>query len=107
MQRLEKGASLVKQNAAATDPTFLIRRATEMIQAGRFGAARPIVAALQRLIPGTTDAALLAAKLALEDERLDEARRLLEDAIETAPENTELRKARAEVLAKLDQMPEA
>ncbi|MBV8093529.1 MAG: methyltransferase domain-containing protein [Acetobacteraceae bacterium] len=97
----------MNQNAAPADAGLLVARATEMIKAGRFGAARPIVAALQRLIPGTADAALLAAKIAIQDGRPADARRLLDDAIDAAPENTELRKARAEVLTELGQLPEA
>ena len=97
----------MEQNAVAADSNFLIRRATEMIQAGRFGAARPIVAALQRLAPGTPDTALLAARIALQDDRLDQARGILDAAIATEPDNVELRKARAEVLSKLDHIAEA
>lgn len=79
------------------DAAALMRRAATLIDAGRAGAARPLVAAARRLGPPTAGLAHLAAQLALQDGALEQAAADLDEAVAMAPEDAELRKIRAEL----------
>ena len=76
-------------------------RAVQLIEAGRMGAARPILAAAQALAPDSPDLALLGARLALSTGAWDEANQQLDSAITAAPSDGALRKCRVEVRQRL------
>jgi len=80
-----------------TDPEALMRRATALVDAGRTGAARPLLAAIRRLSPPGPALAHLAARIALQDGAVKEACRELDAGLEMAPDDAELRIARAEL----------
>ncbi|MEO8714531.1 MAG: methyltransferase domain-containing protein [Acetobacteraceae bacterium] len=79
----------------------LLARTAEFIDAGRFGAARPLLAAVSRLSPPTARLAELSGVLALKQGRLDDARKGLDPAIVDWPGDAGLRKCRAEVRRQL------
>ncbi|HVZ08736.1 methyltransferase domain-containing protein [Rhodopila sp.] len=75
----------------------LCRRVASLIEAGRTGAARPLLAAARALAPdGSPELAVLSARLALRDGDAEAALRGLDDAIAQAPGHAPLHKARAE-----------
>ncbi len=82
---------------ATPNPEHLARRVAELIDAGRLGAARPLLAALRRLSPPSAELAELSALLALRDGRLDAACDELDAAVATAPEHARLRRCRADL----------
>lgn len=82
---------------ASADLDRLMARTAEFIDTGRFGAARPLLAAVSRLSPPTARLAELAGVLALKQGRLPEARDGLDRAISCWPEDAGLRKCRADV----------
>ncbi len=79
----------------------LLIRTAELIDAGRFGAARPLLAALGRLAPPSARLAELAGVVALKEGRLIEARDNLDQAILTWPADVGLRKCRADARRQL------
>ena len=79
------------------DVSTLTARVARLIDAGRTGAARPLLLALRRVAPPSPSLPLLAASLAMRDGHLDVARAELDDAIAATPDNAELRKCRAEL----------
>jgi predicted TPR repeat methyltransferase len=81
--------------AADADAEVLAGRAAQLIAAGRFGAARPLLAAARRLAPGSIGVANLAARLALAVDAPNEADLELDLAIAAAPEHSGLRMSRA------------
>lgn len=81
---------------ASADPETLVRRTAEMIAAGRVGAARPMLAALRRMLPDSPRLGGLSVRLALREGRVAEAGQELDAAIVRAPEDCGLRKQRAE-----------
>jgi predicted TPR repeat methyltransferase/thioredoxin-like negative regulator of GroEL len=85
------------QLQTTADADALMRRAAILIDAGRSGAARPLLAAARRLAPPSAGLAQLAARLALQDGALEQANADLDEAVTAAPENAELRKIRAEL----------
>jgi len=84
--------------SAASDA--LAVRVDRMIYIGRVGAARPLVAALRRMGLARSRLDLLEAKLALREERVDDALAGLDRAIDAASGDPELRKCRAEARLK-------
>ncbi len=80
-----------------TEAGALRDRVSQLIDAGRTGAARPLLAAARRLSPPSPDIALLAARLAVRDGDLDQAIQELDGAIGETPSHPALRKQRAEV----------
>lgn len=82
---------------AAPDADFLAARLTEMLAAGRTGAARPMLAALRRLTPPSPLLAELGALLALHEGRLGDARVELDVAIAAHPDHAGLRRCRADI----------
>jgi predicted TPR repeat methyltransferase/thioredoxin-like negative regulator of GroEL len=83
------------------DAEALLRRAALMIDAGRTGAARPLLAAARRLAGPAAGLARLSVRLALQDGDLDEAGAGLDEAIDLAPADPDLRMARAELRQRL------
>ncbi len=75
----------------------LRNRASALIDAGRIGAARPILAAARALSPESPEFALLGARIALGSGTWEEARRELDKGIVTAPNHVGLLKCRADV----------
>ena len=82
---------------ATADPNDLIRRVSDMIDAGRTGAARPLLAAARRSIPPSPGLSQLSARLAMRDGALEQARVELDEAIEISPRHPGLRKIRADL----------
>jgi predicted TPR repeat methyltransferase len=80
-----------------TNAEALRNRAEQLIQAGRFGAARPILNAAQALVPASPDLTLISARIALGIGAWDQALSELNSAIITAPSHAGLRKSRANV----------
>jgi predicted TPR repeat methyltransferase len=76
---------------------ILTSRLASLIDAGRFGTARPLLAAVRRLALPSPRLAELAARLAMHEGRFDVARADLDEAVAQAPENAALRKCRANV----------
>jgi predicted TPR repeat methyltransferase len=83
---------------ASPEAETLRLRVARLIDSGRTGAARPLLAAARTLSPdGCPDIALLAARLAWRDGDMGLAMRQLDGAIGACPEHVGLRKARAEL----------
>jgi predicted TPR repeat methyltransferase len=75
----------------------LTGRIAVLIDAGRLGAARPLLAAARRLAPPSPHLAELAVLLALREGRLDLAQTELDAALARTPDHAGLRKRRADV----------
>jgi predicted TPR repeat methyltransferase/thioredoxin-like negative regulator of GroEL len=75
----------------------LCTRTEQLINAGRPGAARPLLAAARRLATPSPRLALLAARLAISEGALEKAQVDLDSAIAEWPDNAGLRKCRATV----------
>lgn len=86
---------------AIPDLDRLSARAAEFIDAGRLGAARPLLAAIARLAPPSPRMAELNATLTLKEGRLAEARDDLDRALASWPDNATLRKCRADIRRRL------
>ena len=82
---------------ANPDLDRLFARAAEFINAGRFGAARPLLAAVTKMSPPTARLAELAAVLAIKQGQIETARPDLDEAIARWPDDAGLRKCRADV----------
>ncbi len=82
---------------ATADADALRSRAEQQLQAGRIGAAKPLLAAAQALGPASPDLALIAARIALGSGAIEQAMLELDPAIAAAPSHAGLRKCRAEV----------
>lgn len=91
----------------APDPGRMLRRAEEMVAAGRPGAGRPLLDALDRIGAEPVAVADLRARLALHEERLTEAASGLDAAIAAWPGQALLHRRRAEVRGRLEQYGEA
>ena len=74
----------------------LTRQIAEMINAGQVGVARPLLAALRQMTPPSAQSRELSARLAMRENRPEEARDELDQAIAIEPEHTGLRKVRAQ-----------
>ncbi len=81
---------------------ILTSRLASLIDAGRLGAARPLLAAVRRLAPSSPRLAELAARLAMREGRFDLAQAELDEAVAQAPENAGLRKCRADLRMQMD-----
>jgi predicted TPR repeat methyltransferase len=79
----------------------LTARIARLIDAGRTGAARPLLIALRRIAPPSPPLQLRAAMLAMREERLDLAQSELDAAIADTPGDIQLRKCRAELRQRL------
>ena len=83
------------------DPDTLMARVADLIDQGRPGAARPLLAAARGLGPPSAGLSVLAARLALSDGALDRAEAELDQALSTGPDHSGLRKVRAELRHRL------
>lgn len=89
------------------DFAALLERADSLLNSGHIGAAKALLAAVQRLAPASAQYAQLSARLALRERRFDDARHQLDTAIAAEPEHTGLRKQRAELRRLCDDVPGA
>ncbi|HYZ21731.1 MAG TPA: methyltransferase domain-containing protein, partial [Rhodopila sp.] len=89
------------------DVDALCRKAIQFLDAGRPGAARPLVAAARALKADPAQIALLEVRLALADDNAEQALALLDPAITAAPQDARLRICRAEVRQRLGDWPGA
>lgn len=80
-----------------TDATALSGRILRMIEAGHTGAARPLLAALRRLVPPSPALAQMAARLAMDEGRMELAQDELDRAIALDPAHGGLLRYRAEL----------
>ncbi len=85
----------------------LMGRASTLLQEGRTGAARPLLAAIRRMAPPSAEIAHLSARLAMCEGRLAEAEEELGQAIAAEPDGAELRKLRAELRLRREDLPGA
>jgi predicted Zn-dependent protease len=83
------------------DATTLMARVEQLIDQGRPGAARPLLAAARGLAQPSSGLSLLVAQLALSDGTLDSAALELDEAVNTDPVHAGLRKCRAELRRRL------
>lgn len=83
------------------DPGALMSRAEQLIEQGRPGAARPLLAAARDLAAPSAGLSMLAARLALSDGTLDIAGAELDHALMLEPAHPGLRKCRAELRRQL------
>lgn len=79
------------------DADALSGRAEQLIEAGRIGAARPLLAAARALAPPSPDLTLIAARIALASGEWEQAMGELDGGIAAAPSHAGLRKCRADV----------
>lgn len=82
----------------------LLTRAAQFLDAGRLGAARPLLAAIERLAPPSQRSAALSVALAVKEGRLEDAREMLDGAIAEWPGCAPLRLSRADVRRQLGDM---
>ena len=82
---------------ATVDAEALLRRAAALLEAGRTGAAGPLLAAARRLAPADTRIAQLAGRIALQDGRLTLAATELDAAVRLAPQDAQARMLRADL----------
>ena len=88
------------QSAATRSPVdadALMARMGELIDQGRLGAARPLLAAARGLAPPSSGLSMLAARLSLGEGALDAAGAELDQALAADPAHPGLRKCRAEL----------
>ncbi len=83
------------------DAGTLMERVAQLLDQGRPGAARPLMAAVRGLTQPSAGLSVLAARLALSDGKLDNAEAELDHAISADPDHPGLRKCRAEVRRQL------
>lgn len=83
------------------DPAALLTRVEQLIQQGRPGAARPLLAAARGLVEPSAGISILAARLALGEGLLDSAGAELDRALTLEPAHAGLRRWRAEVRRQL------
>src|SRR5690349_17052687 len=79
------------------DVNALTARIARLIDGGRVGAARPLLAAARRIAPASPPLSLLAARLEMGEGRLNLAKTELDSAIAETPNDPALRKCRAEL----------
>jgi predicted TPR repeat methyltransferase len=80
----------------------LMARLASLIDAGRLGAARPLLSAVRRLAPPSPQLATLSARLAMREGQFDVAQTALDEAVRQAPEHAGLRKCRADLRMQMD-----
>jgi predicted TPR repeat methyltransferase len=83
------------------DASTLMERVAQLLDQGRPGAARPLLAAARGLTQPSAGLSVLAARLALSDGKLDNAEAELDQAISAEPDHPGLHKIRAEVRRRL------
>lgn len=82
---------------ATADFETICQRVKHLIDAGRVGAARPLLAAARRMAAPSPDLAQLAARIALSEGDLDGAGLELDTAIAATPDHAGLRLSRADL----------
>jgi predicted TPR repeat methyltransferase len=87
-----------------TDAGTLMTRVRQLIEQGRPGAARPLLAAARGLSKPSAELSVLAARLALCDGTIGNAEAELDQAISADPDHAGLHKCRAEVRLRLDDL---
>jgi predicted TPR repeat methyltransferase len=87
----------MEQLQTTANTEALTARLAALIDAGRLGAARPLLLAVRRLAPPSPRLSELAARLAMHEGRLDLAQTELDEAVVQAPEHTGLRICRADL----------
>ncbi|HXT82169.1 MAG TPA: methyltransferase domain-containing protein [Acetobacteraceae bacterium] len=90
-------ASTTNAQATSVDAEALLQRIAGLIDAGRGGVARPLLAAARRLSPPSARLSHLAARLALREGALDEATAELNEAVTLDPLHAGLRICRADL----------
>jgi predicted TPR repeat methyltransferase len=86
------------------DTDALLTRVGQLLDQGRPGAARPLLAAARGLAQPSAGLSVLAARLALSDGVFDSTQQELDDAVCADPDHTGLRKCRAEVRYRLNDL---
>jgi predicted TPR repeat methyltransferase len=89
---------------ATADPEALRRRAAGLIAAGRLSAARPLLAAARALAPPSPELTLVAARLSASSGAWDQALQELDSGIAAAPSHAGLRKFRADVRHRMNDL---
>ncbi len=89
------------------DHPALLRRAEALVAQGRLGAARPLLAALQKRGAPAAECAMLQARIAMKEGHGAEARSILDAAVAQSLGHAGLRKCRAELLSDLGEFGEA
>ncbi len=79
------------------DAQSLHARAAQLVKAGRYGAARPLLAAAQALAPPSPEFILTGARIAIASGAWEEALLQLDNGVDMAPTHVGLRKCRADV----------
>lgn len=82
---------------AGPQTQFLLRRVFELLQAGRPGAARPLLTALRRMGPASPLQTELDARLSLAEGSPQQALKVLDAGIAASPDDAGLRRCRAQV----------
>ena len=77
------------------DAGALVTRIEQLLDQGRFGAARPLLTAARGIVKPSAELSVLAARLALSDGTLDGAEIELDEAVNVEPDHAGLRKCRA------------
>jgi predicted TPR repeat methyltransferase len=85
-----------------TNADLLTSRLASLIDAGRLGAARPLLAAVRRLEPSSLRMAMISARLAMCEKRFDLAQEELDEGVARWPDHAGLRKCRAELRMQMD-----
>ena len=86
----------------ALDPILLTNRLRDLVQAGRLGAARPLLAALRRLAPDAAALPAIEAQMLLREGRPADAIAVLDRAIVEAPADAATRLCRADARMQTD-----
>jgi predicted TPR repeat methyltransferase len=89
---------------ATADPEALRRRAAGLIAAGRLAAARPLLAAARALAPPSPELTLVTARLAASSGAWEEAIQDLDSGVAAAPSHAGLRKLRADVRHRMNDL---
>jgi predicted TPR repeat methyltransferase len=84
------------------DPDALMRRVAALIDAGRTGAARPLLAAIRRMAPPSPDLTCLSVRIAMRDGRPHEAVEELDAGVAATPTEPGMRALRAELRLQMD-----
>lgn len=90
-----------------SDPETLLVRASQLIEAGRTNAARPILAAIRSLVADDPRVVTLGALLDIREGHLIAARDALDCGIENWPQHIGVRTLRAELRFRLQDLPGA
>ncbi len=96
-----KQGQMMEYTEQTIDSGTLVSRIEQLIDQGRTGAARPLLAAARGLMQPSSGLSLLSARLALGDGMLDDTGTELDLALSVEPDHPGLRKCRAELRYRL------